>query len=66
MPAVLLLLQEQRLASLEVAANVQMCCLGAPSCGKELIALVAMHAAPLTILHGSTSSCHSPPLMALR
>ena len=28
--------------------------------------IVPMHAAPLTILHGSTSSCHSPPLMILR
>jgi hypothetical protein len=35
-------------------------------CGMVLVAGLRAHAALLTILHGSTSSCHSPPLMILR
>ena len=35
-------------------------------CGMVLVAGLRTHAAPSTAPHGSTSSCHSPPLMTLR
>ena len=35
-------------------------------CGMGLVVGLRACAAPLTLLHGSTSSCHSPPLMILR